>query len=244
MEDGGLVKTIRFKNANYIGDPINAVKIFNEKEADELSLIDISATINNCEPDYAHIESIVSEAFMPLAYGGGINSLESAKRVFNCGVEKVILNSAAALNPSLITEIATIFGSQSVVVSVDVKKNIFGSYSPYILGGKQKVKSGLIEYVKMVETAGAGEVILTNIDHEGAFNGYDLSLYKMVSSHVNIPIVANGGARSMDDFFKAINVGASAVAAGSFFVYKGDTRGILINYPSQSELIEEIFNKL
>lgn len=244
LQNAGLVKTIRFKNPTYIGDPINAVKIFNEKEVDELALIDIGCTLQNREPNYSHIEEIVSEAFMPLAYGGGITTLDAAKKVFDCGVEKIIINASASQNPRLISQVANVFGSQSMAVSVDVKRNIFGKYIIYTHGGKKKVKMQLVEFLKQLETFGAGEVILTNINREGTFEGYDVHLYELCAHHVNIPIVANGGAHATSDFLKAIQSGASAVAAGSFFIYKGKERGILINYPTQEELTEQIFKYL
>lgn len=244
LHEGGLVKTTRFKNPNYIGDPINAVKIFNEKEVDELALIDINCTTAQRPPNFQHIESIVSEAFMPLAYGGGIASADIARRVFDCGVEKLIINAAATAQPSLITQIATVYGSQSVVVSVDVRKGFLGGYHVYTHNGKKKLSVSLVDYLKTIESLGAGEIILTHIDHEGTFNGYDFHLYEKAAGVLQIPLVANGGARSVDDFRQAVLAGASAVAAGSFFVYKGRERGILINYPTQQELTESIFKRI
>lgn len=245
LQNNGLVKTVNFKNHTYIGDPINAVKIFNEKEVDELAFIDIEATVKQKEPDYTKIEEIASECFMPLAYGGGIKNIEQIKRIFSIGVEKVIVNSSAALNSDLISHAANIYGNQSIVVSVDVKKDFFGKYNCFINSGRTKVKQRLHEYLKMLEEKGAGEIILTSIDSEGTFKGYDIELIKIVSQSVNIPIVANGGANSVDNFADAIiNGGASAVAAGSLFVYKSLNRGVLINYPSQIELKNKIFQKI
>jgi cyclase len=240
-----LIKTIKFSKPTYLGDPLNAVRIFNEKEVDELLIIDIEASTDKRAPNYQKINDIVSEAFMPIGYGGGVNSLEIASKVIECGVEKVAINSAIASNPDLITEIANVFGSQSVVVSVDVKKNLFGNYHPYILRGGKKVDLSLIDYVKMIEDKGAGEIILTNISREGTYQGYDIELIKQVTSRLSIPIIALGGASSLDDFYAAIQEGgASAVAAGSKFVYSGNERGILINYPKQNELIESIYKKI
>jgi cyclase len=245
LQNKGLVKTINFKNPTYIGDPINAVKIFNEKEVDELVFLDIEATTKNQEPNYNTIEEISSECFMPLAYGGGIKNIEQIKKIFDIGVEKVIINSAAAKNPKLISEAAKIYGNQSIVVSVDVKKDLFGRYNCFINSGNQKVKFEPAEYLKLLEESGAGEIILTSINKEGTFKGFDIELIKKLTHEVNIPIVANGGAGSIDDFVKAIiEGGASAVAAGSFFVYKGETRGILINYPEQNELKEKFLSKI
>ncbi|MBN2663711.1 MAG: imidazole glycerol phosphate synthase subunit HisF [Bacteroidales bacterium] len=245
LQNNGLVKTVRFKKTTYIGDPINAVKIFNEKEVDELAFIDIEATVKNKEPDYNKIEEIASECFMPLAYGGGIKNLEQVKRIFAIGVEKVIINSAIILNRNLISEGAKIYGNQSIVVSVDVKKDFFGKYNCYFNSGKNKIKTDFITFVKEIEQLGAGEIVLTSIDREGTFKGYDLELIKQVTKNVNIPVIANGGASCVEDFEKAVNIGgASAVSAGSLFVYKSENRGVLINYPSQNELKEKLFSKI
>lgn len=245
LQNGGLVKTIKFKKPNYIGDPINAVKIFNEKEVDELVFLDIEATKLGKEPDYNKIEEIASECFMPLGYGGGIKNIEQIKRIFAIGVEKVIINSSIHKSPELVSIAAKIYGNQSIVVSVDVKKGTFGGYSCYSHNGKNKIKQKLVDYVKHIESIGAGEIILTSIDREGTFDGYDIDLIKKVSENVNIPVVANGGASKVNDFTNAIvNGGASAVAAGSLFVYKSENRGVLINYPSQKELKETVFEKL
>ncbi len=245
LQNGGLVKTINFKKPNYIGDPINAVKIFNEKEVDELIFIDIDATKQRKEPDYNKIEEIASECFMPLGYGGGIKNIEQVKKIIGIGVEKVILNSSVAVNPKLIGKVAKIYGSQCAVVSIDVKKDIFGKYICYTSSGKNKIKQNIIDYVKLVENEGAGEIILTSIDREGTFKGYDINLIKKVSESVNIPVVSNGGAYTITDFTNAIKEGgASAVSAGSFFVYKSKNKGILINYPSQKELREFVFEKI
>ncbi len=245
LQNGGLVKTIKFKKPNYIGDPINAVKIFNEKEVDELVFLDIEATKLGKEPDYNTIEEIASECFMPLGYGGGVRNIEQVKRIIGIGVEKVILNSSAVINPHLIGEIAKIYGNQCAVVSVDVKKDMFGKYVCYTNSGKNKVKQKLVDFVKILENKGAGEIILTSIDREGTFDGYDINLIKKVSEAVNIPVVANGGTSKIEDFSAAVLIGgASAVAAGSLFVYKSKNRGVLINYPSQDELKEKLFEKL
>jgi cyclase len=245
LQNKGLVKTINFKNPTYIGDPINAVKIFNEKEVDELVFLDIEATNKNQEPNYNTIEEIASECFMPLGYGGGIKNIEQIKKIFAIGVEKVIINSSAYFTPNLISEAAKIYGNQSIVVSVDVKKDFFGKYNCFINTGKTKIKYKLIEYLKLLEDKGAGEIIVTSIDREGTFKGFDIELIKSVTQTVNIPIVANGGAGKIEDFAEVILTGgASAVAAGSLFVYKSMNRGVLINYPSQTELKDKIFSKI
>jgi imidazole glycerol-phosphate synthase subunit HisF len=244
MKNGGLVKTIRFKHPTYIGDPINAVKIFNEKEVDEIVLLDIDATLQNREPDYDKIKEICSEAFMPFAYGGGIKNIDQVKRLFQNGIEKVIFNTEVFLNPQILEKAATIFGNQSIVVSIDVKKDFFGKYKVFVKSGKHNTKYNPLEYAKKVEDFGSGEIFLTSIGHEGTYKGYDIELIKAVSHSVTIPVIAHGGANSIMNFLTAIEAGASAVAAGSIFVYKGVEKGILISYPNQEELKINLFNKL
>ncbi len=245
LQKGGLVKTIKFKKPNYIGDPINAVKIFNEKEVDELLFLDIEATKLGKEPDYNTIEEIASECFMPLGYGGGIKNIEQVKRIISIGVEKVILNSSAFTNLKLISQIAGIYGNQCAVVSLDVRKDLFGKYSCYTNSGKNKVKQNILDFVKTLESEGVGEIILTSIDREGTFKGYDIELIKKISETVAIPVVVNGGASGINSFADAvINGEASAVAVGSLFVYKSENRGVLINYPSQAELKTALFDKI
>jgi len=231
-----LVKTVRFKKPNYIGDPINAVKIFNDKKVDEVVLLDITATKENREPNYAKIEEICSEAFMPFAYGGGIQNIDQIQKLFQLGIEKVVLNSVLAENLNLVKEAVAIFGSQSIIASIDVNKTLLGKYVAYTHGTKKKVKVPVNEYVQSVVTAGVGEVFLNSIDRDGTFQGYDLSLIKQFSEEVDVPLVACGGAGEIADFKQGIASGASAVAAGSFFVYRGKSKGILINYPSADEI--------
>jgi Imidazoleglycerol-phosphate synthase len=244
LQNGGLVKTIRFNHPTYIGDPINAVKIFNEKEVDEIVLLDITATKQNREPDYEKIREICSEAFMPFAYGGGIHHIDQVKQLFQTGLEKVIINTGAYIQSKLIEQAATIFGSQSIVVSLDVKKNLFGSYTVYVSSGTINTKISPSEYARKMEEHGAGEIILTSIDREGTYKGYDEQLIQSVAHKVAIPVVANGGAASVQSFLPAIKSGASAVSAGSMFVYHGSKKGILINYPSQNILVEQLFTKV
>jgi len=206
--------------------------------------LDIEASRLNKEPDYKVIEEIASECFMPLGYGGGITNIEQVKKIIGIGVEKIVLNASAYLYPKLIPEIANIFGSQAVVVSIDVKKDLFQRTKCYTHNGKNKIKHTIVDYAKSLEARGAGEIILTSIQREGSFSGYDIELIKQISEEVNIPLVANGGASKIEDFTEAIINGASAVAAGSFFVYKGSNKGVLINYPTQIELKEKLFKKL
>lgn len=231
LKNEGLVKTIGFKNETYIGDPINAVRIFNEKEVDEIAILDITATIEGREPNYDWIEEIVSESFMPLAYGGGINNLTQIKKIFDIGIEKVIINSAL-FDFELITKAANIYGNQSIVASIDVKKSFFGDYKICTNSGKVMHNIKLDDFVKDIVKAGVGEIIIQSINHEGTMKGFDLDLIAKVSSVVNVPIIASGGAGSLQDIKNAIEIGgASAVAAGSLFVYKGKHKAVLINYP-------------
>lgn len=243
LDNTKLVKTIKYSNPNYIGDPINAVKIFNEKEVDEIAVLDISASVQNKEPNYDKIEEIASEAFMPFAYGGGITTLDQIKRLFKIGIEKVVLNSILATNINLISEASKIYGSQSIIVSVDVKKKKWGKYGVYSKSGTKKISDSVIDYVKQIEQKGAGEILLNFIAKDGTFSGYDLDLIQLISNQIDIPLIACGGAANIKDFYNAVISGASAVAAGSMFVYKGDTKGILINYPDQHKIIE-FYNSL
>jgi cyclase len=235
LHKGGLVKTEQFKKPVYLGDPINAVKIFNDKEVDELVLMDIDASIEKRPVNYDWLKDIVSESFMPLGYGGGISEVDHAKRLFDIGIEKIILNSHAD-NFSLIERLANTYGIQSIVASVDVRKNFFGNYQAYKTNGTTKIRTSLLQYTKDLTNAGVGEIILQSIDKEGTMKGYDLDLIKLVSHHVDVPVVASGGAGSLQDFSSAVQAGASAVSAGSLFVFKGSQRGILINYPTQENL--------
>lgn len=244
LQNEKLVKTVQFKKPNYIGDPINAVKIFNDKEVDEIVILDISATVEKREPNYIRIEEIASEAFMPLAYGGGINHFEQIKKLFKLGIEKIIINSAIENGFSLIRQTAERYGSQSVIVAIDVKKPNFGKLSAYKNSGSTKVKIKLLDYLMKIEKAGAGELFLTSIEKDGSFNDYDYDLINLISSNCSIPVVSCGGANSLQSFEKAIKAGASAVAAGSLFIYSSSIKGVLINYPSQSDLKTQLFNKI
>ncbi|MEO5990244.1 MAG: AglZ/HisF2 family acetamidino modification protein [Ferruginibacter sp.] len=243
LTDGGLVKTVKFKNPKYIGDAINAVRIFNHKEVDELVLLDIKAGVNGTKPNYREIEEIVSEAFMPIGYGGGIRSLNEIEKLFKLGVEKVILNTLAFTNPELITEATKIFGSQSIVVCVDVKKDLFGNYNIFINSGKTKLKVDPLESLKNLENLGTGEIIINSIDKDGTMSGYDLNLIKKFCHYLKIPVVASGGAGGINDFALAIEAGASAVSAGSLFVYQGIHRAVLISYIKSEDLGQFIQNK-
>ena len=235
--DGGLVKTIQFNQPSYVGDPINAIKIFNDKEVDELVLLDITATKNRTTPNFQLIKEIASECFMPLGYGGGITKLSEIEFLFQIGIEKVILNSIIHTNPLLCKQAIEIFGSQSIVASIDYKKPFLSKQNyPYSFSGTNKISIPLDDYIKNIESLGFGEIILNSIDRDGKMNGYDLTTIEKISKQVNIPVVALGGASSLNDFKLALKSGASAVAAGSYFIYQPPHRAVLITYPSQEEL--------
>ena len=236
VKDKGLVKTVHFKDPKYVGDPINAVRIFNEKEVDELMILDIDATADGREPDYKMIEHWASECRMPLCYGGGIKTVDQARRIFSLGVEKVALSSAALLNPSLVKEISESVGSQSVVVVIDVKKKLFGGYEMAIMNGKKSVNKNLFSFISEMESQGVGEIIINNIDLDGTMKGYDLNLAEKVRECTSLPLTVLGGAGTLEDIGALIQkfkiIGA---AAGSLFVFKGKYRAVLINYPTPEE---------
>lgn len=243
MRDGGLVKTVKFSKERYIGDPINAVKIFNEKEVDELCLLDIGATTEGRPPAYNEINEIVSEAFMPIGYGGGIKTMEHVERLFKIGVEKVIMNTAAFENEILVKDASSVFGNQSIVVSIDIKKDMWGQYKVFTRSGKSRQKIDMITAVKKMEDLGAGEIILNNIDRDGTMQGYDLDPIDKISKAIEVPLVALGGAASVDDFVAAVQQGAAAVSAGSMFVYQGVHKAVLISYITSDTLENKLSKK-
>lgn len=245
LAGNGLVKTQKFADPKYIGDPRNAVKIFNEKEVDELVLIDIHATKIGLQPNFSLIKEIASECFMPMSYGGGIHSVEHVELLFKCGVEKIILNSEAVTNPPIIKELSNRYGTQAIVISLDVKKNFFGKHSIYLENGRKDTKTDPVEFAKRCEALGAGEIYLTSIHREGMMQGYDIELTKIVAKAVNVPVIASGGAGNVSHMAQVVQEGfASAVTAGSLFVYHGKLRGVLINFPSQDTLQRELYNKI
>lgn len=231
-----LVKTVRFSAPTYVGDPINAVKIFNDREVDEITILDIRATRERRDPPFDHLRTIAGECFIPLSYGGGVRSLEQARRLFGIGIEKVLINSAAADHPALLSEVAAEYGSQAVIAGVDVKADWLGRRRVFTRGGARNTGRDPVEYAKAMTESGAGEILLTSIDRDGTMRGYDLDLTRQVSAAVPVPVVACGGAGSIADLAAAIAAGASAVAAGSLFVFAGPRRAVLINYPSAAEL--------
>ena len=238
LKGGGLVKTTKFKDPKYVGDPINAIKIFNEKQVDELMVLDITASKEGREPNYGLIEQFAGECFMPLAYGGGIRTVEQAKRLFANGVEKICLQTAALVNPGLVTELAGRFGSQSIMVSIDVKKNWLGNPQVYSASREKVVSTNWLDLLDQLIDAGAGEVLLNAVDKDGTLSGPDLDLIQKASKAVHVPLIALGGISSLEDIKAAINVGANGVAAGAFFVYYGPHRAVLITYPKYEELEE------
>lgn len=242
VHQGGLVKTVGFANPKYVGDPINAVKIFNEKEADELSVFDIDASVNGVEPDFATIAHLAAECRMPLCYGGGVKTAAQAKRIVGLGVEKVAVSSAAVERPALIREMSEEVGRQSVVVVIDAKKKrLWGGHEVMTHNGRRAAGLDPVEFAQEAARQGAGEIVLNSIDHDGKMDGYDLALAAKLRAAVNIPITLLGGAGSLDDIgalFEA--VGTVGAAAGSLFVFKGPYKAVLINYPqpqAKDELI-------
>ena len=236
IRDKGLVKTKSFKPFKYIGDPINAIRIFNEKEADELIVLDIDATTKGLEPDFSLIKKMAAECRMPLCYGGGVKTVDHAEHIVSLGVEKIAVSASFIDNPSLVTDISSKLGSQSVVVILDVQKNFLGNYEVYTHNGSIRTKKTPIELATLAVKFGAGEVVINSIDLDGAMNGYDLTLAKNLRDAVNVPISIMGGAGNLEDMrslFKAC--GVVGAIAGSLFVFKGALKAVLINYPSAVE---------
>ncbi|CAE79562.1 AglZ/HisF2 family acetamidino modification protein [Bdellovibrio bacteriovorus] len=246
VKDGGLVKTVKFKDPKYVGDPINAVKIFNEKRADELIVVDIDATVNGVEPNYKMISNLAMECRMPLCYGGGVRTAAQAKKIVSLGVEKVAISAAALENMSLITQMAEEIGRQSVVVVLDVKKRLLGrTFDVWTHNGTKNTKREFIEVAKEAEQLGAGEIVVNSIDDDGKMSGYDVALIKKLRESVKIPVTVLGGAGSLDDISKVIEeCGTVGVAAGSLFVFKGPYKAVLINYPDLRQKDEMIKSAL
>lgn len=237
LKGQGFVKGKKFKDHRYIGDPINSIRIFNEKQADEIIVLDINASLKGIEPNFKLLSELATEAFMPLSYGGGICSLAHIEQLFTIGFEKVVMNTSAVQNPQFIKDAVTIAGSSSIVVSIDVRKNFLGKYELYTHSGTKKQSINPFEFAKNAEALGAGEFIICNIDKEGTRGGYDFGLLSKMSSILSVPVVASGGASSFDDFKVAVSEsGASAVSAGSLFVYHGKHDAVLIQYPDYDTL--------
>ena len=244
LHKGGLYKTEKFKKPKYIGDPINAIKIFNEKEVDELMFLDIDASVANKEPNYKMIEDIASECFMPLCYGGGVKTIEQMKIIYALGVEKISISYGAVLNPNLVKEAASIFGNQSVIVTIDIKKDFWGKKKVFINNGKKNTKLNPIDFIKQIETLGAGEIVINSIDNDGVMKGYDLELLKELKLNTKVPIVALGGAGNLNHIKEVFETSkVDAVACGSMFVYQGPLKGVLISYPHYQKIQELLGNK-
>ena len=241
VHEKGLVKTVKFKDSKYVGDPINAVRIFNEKEVDELAVFDIDATVLGNEPDYNLIEKLANQSRMPICYGGGVRNVDQAQKIFSLGIEKIALSSAVIHNPTLISEISEKVGSQSVVVVLDVKKKIFGGYEMYTHNGKQSTGIDPVTFAVKAQELGAGEIIINSIDKDGMMNGFDMNIISKIREIVTIPITVLGGAGNINDIKKVIKEhGIIGVAAGSLFVFKGKYKAVLINYPDKN-IKEQIY---
>jgi len=239
LKNNGLVKTVHFKHPVYLGDPINAVKLFNDKEADELAFLDIEASRYNKEPNYKLIEQIASEAFMPVSYGGNITSVDQVRNLVKIGIEKVVVNSQNYQQPKLISQLSDHFGSSTVIAGVDVKKNIWGKKELYTHNGTKSQKGNIVEFCIELEKRGAGELLVNSIDRDGTMSGYDIELLKEISSALSIPVIACGGAGNLQHLKElSLKTNVSAFAAGSIFVFQGPHRAVLINYPSQQQLKE------
>lgn len=240
LQNGGLVKSVKYANPKYVGDPINAIKIFNEKEVDELIVLDIDASRNQQEPNFELIEQFAGECFMPLCYGGGISSVEQAAQLFSLGVEKISLQTSVLEDVALVTKIAEKFGSQSVVASIDIKKNILGAHHLYSSAKNKIIKSvHWKEHLKRVVQAGAGEVLISSVDRDGLMKGMDTDLITQATVDIDVPMIAIGGVGSLEDIKAGVDAGACAIAAGSFFVFHGPHRAVLITYPKYN-VIEDL----
>ncbi|AIM39165.1 imidazole glycerol phosphate synthase [Sphingobacterium sp. ML3W] len=242
LQDNGLVKTVNFKDSKYVGDPINAVRIFNEKAVDELAIFDIDATVKGLEPNYSLIERIANQSRMPLCYGGGVKNVDQAQRIFGLGIEKIALSSSVLNNPALITEIASRVGSQSVVVVLDVKKKLFGGYEAYTHNGRKSTGINPFQFIEEAHNFGAGEIVINSIDQDGLMKGYDMNLIDKARQMTSLPLTVLGGAGSLDDIKKVIEKHhIIGVSAGSLFVFKGIYKAVLINYPTKKEK-EKLYN--
>ena len=237
VHNGGLVKTVNFANPKYVGDPINAVRIYNEKEVDELVVLDIDATVKGAEPDYQLISHLASESRMPLCYGGGVRTVAQIEKIISLGVEKVAVSSAAVENPKLISDAASRVGSQSVVVVIDVRKSgLLRRQEVVIHNGSRRTGLNPVEFARQMVEFGAGEIVINSVDRDGEMKGYDLGLIEQVRQAVHLPLTVLGGAGSLDDLKELISrYGIIGAAAGSLFVFKGKYRAVLINYPNQAE---------
>ncbi|MBC6401786.1 MAG: imidazole glycerol phosphate synthase subunit HisF [Ekhidna sp.] len=241
LNDRVLVKTVRFKKPSYIGDPINTVRIFNELEVDELCFLDIRATLKSRQPNLEILHEIADECFMPLSYGGGIRNFETAQKILSIGFEKVVLNTILFENPEEVKKISEHFGRQSIIGSIDVKKDFFEKYHVYSVDGSKKHKIDPVEWAVALEDLGAGELLVTSMNQEGTWKGYDVDILRKIHNAVEIPVIANGGAGSIDHIGKVINSqSANAIALGSMIVYQAKNKGVLVNFPDRTKLDEAL----
>jgi len=236
LQDGALVKTVQFQNPKYIGDPLNAVRIFNEKEVDELVFLDLDASVKGTPIPIRLLEEIAAECFMPLSFGGGIKTIEDIRQIIQIGIEKVIIGTEAVENPGFVKQAVTEFGSSSICVSLDIQKKASGGYALYTRSGTKRIHQDPIEYAKVMEQLGVGEILLHSIDREGTRNGFDLELIREMRQAVKIPIIISGGAGTLEHLCEGVACGATAVAAGSMFVFHGKHHAVLISYPNQESL--------
>mgnify|MGYP001365757026 CR=1 FL=1 len=242
LKEDGLYKTHKYKNPIYIGDPINTIKIFNDKECDELIIIDIQASKSKKPPNFKLLEDLSSECFMPITYGGGIKSLNDIKSIFKLGIEKIALNSVLLENSSIISEAKDIFGSQSIIGVIDINKTLLGNHCLYDYQLGKNIKKNIIDYAKNLEDKGVGELLINFVYLENSRKGYDIEFLRNFLPHFQIPIIANGGIASLNDIKEGLDIGINAAAAGSFFIFKKNNNGILISYPSYEMIKEQILN--
>ena len=243
LHDKGLYKTVKYsvKKGKYVGDPINAIKIFNDKGVDELIFLDIDASKEKRGPDFNMLKNIATECFMPVGYGGGITTMEQIKQIFQIGIEKVILNSTLLKDLSLLKNASEAFGTQSIVAAVDINKNLFGKYKVYNSATQKNSDLDIKKYLQSLEENGAGEIYISNVDRDGTYDGYDIELMKDITKDIKVPVIINGGAKDISDFSRAIKeCGVSAVSAGSMFVFNGPHKAVLITYPEYEKLEEEL----
>lgn len=236
LQDGALVKTVQFQNPKYIGDPLNAIRIFNEKEVDELVFLDLDASVKGTPIPIRLLEEIAGECFMPLSFGGGIKTIEDIRQIIQIGIEKVIIGTEAVENPEFVKQAVAEFGSSSICVSLDIQKKSSGAYELYTRSGTKRIHQDPIEYAQVLEQLGVGEILLHSIEREGTGNGFDLELIRAVRQAVKIPIIISGGAGTLEHLCEGVENGATAVAAGSMFVFHGKHRAVLISYPNQTSL--------
>lgn len=242
--DQSLVKTVKFKDYGYIGDPINTVRIFNELEVDELCFLDIRATLENREPNLKILKEIANECFMPLSYGGGLKNFNTVKEIFAIGFEKVVVNTHGYRNPQFITQLAEHFGNQAIIGSIDIKRNFLGGYHAFVNDGQEKTKLNPVEWAVELENLGAGELLITSMDKDGTWEGYDTEIIKKITNSVKIPVIANGGAGTIQHIGDVVKRGnVSAAAVGSMVVYQKKGMGVLVNFPDKMKLNEVLFEK-